>query len=303
MIHAQQQQKNNNIMYNPYRRQPFSMSCFNLNTVAVKKKLQEFERQQRSEDKSSTLHRELTELKQTYQQDLSQHSNQLNKALQIIERQQNAISELRSNSNSSKTDEETFNKSVINKNKQYNKNNQSENEEDDDEQEREANSFENEVARQKHSSSLPIKSHSQHQRSGRKISFAPANSSIGHKSSSKNLRKQEEYSDNDDCNDVNDEDDDIVDDDDEDNDDNDSEYSEDNDEIDGNNGYYKDEVRGNKKRKNNLKIDKSRKRYEEDEESSESEDYANYKNKYIGNEKYKNKQKRNISSKHKIRFR
>lgn len=282
------------------------MTCFDLNTFTVKKKLQEFERQQRSEDQSSTLHRELTELKQSYQQDLSQHSNQLNKALQIIEGQQKAIQEIKNSRYSSRTDEESFNKSM-NRDTEMNdvKNNRLKEVEEsyniEGGETQDVNSFEKDVVATQGNSSLSAENHrhcNQHQRRGRKISFAPANSLYRRKSknefSNKHERQpsdeedSEEYEDNDDETDNHSDEDQY-------------DYEHSDDEIDGHD-YYEEEADGNNRHRKRSKIDKERRLNEEDEESSEIEDSIDYRCEDSHNNRHKSKHKR-ISNVQKIRFR
>lgn len=289
-------------MYNPYRRQPFTMTCFDLNTLTVKKKLQEFERHQRSEDQSSTLHKELTELKQSYQQDLSQHSNQLNKALQIIERQQNAINEIKNNKNLLKTDEESFNKSVSRNKEMNEKNNRLENVAELDDiaggEAQDVNSFENDVVATQGNSPLSTGSHrhqNQHQRTGRKISFAPANSLYRHKSKKVILNKHEdssdedheEYDDNKETENYSNKDQ--------------YDYDESEDEIDGHD-YDEEEVDKNKRHRKRSKTNKERILYEEDEQSSDFEDSTDCQCENNHYNRYKSKHK-SIPNTHKIMFR
>ena len=102
--------------YNPYKRPGFSMACFNITPAKVREKLEQIKRNQIVEENSLSVKNELGTLREQYKLEMEQYGQQLNKALQIVEKQQCAIDVLKKEDrvrNRSNEERKVFNKSFF----------------------------------------------------------------------------------------------------------------------------------------------------------------------------------------------
>ena len=101
--------------YNPYKRQGFNMACFNVsNSRGVREKLERYKQSQANDERHQSLQNALATLRQQCKSELDQHGEQLNKALQVVEKQQEMIQQLRHSKQSSQNtndERDSFNQS------------------------------------------------------------------------------------------------------------------------------------------------------------------------------------------------
>ena len=81
--------------YNPYTRPGFNMACFDVSNSRVREKMERFKQSQANDARHQSLHAAMTSLRQQCKIELEQHGEHLNRALQVVERQQEMIQQLR----------------------------------------------------------------------------------------------------------------------------------------------------------------------------------------------------------------
>ena len=94
--------------YNPYKRPGFTMSCFNVNKSNVKKYLENYDRNVKSESELNELKGELARLKKEHATEIVKTRDQLRQALGIIESNHKIINQMRVKSNNNKSVKDAF---------------------------------------------------------------------------------------------------------------------------------------------------------------------------------------------------
>lgn len=184
--------KRANMSYNPYKRPGFTMSCFNINKQNVRKYLENYEKNSRSEREVNELKKELAKLKKDHTVEIVKTRNQLRQALGVIESNHKTLNEMRVKS--IKTDAFNKEKKRVYQSSIPTDKNKSENLENHYGRKSVANEFnkrlteEEEQRRHSNYQSGKVDSHdvegtsekgnSHHQKSGKKISFVPGKTSM-----------------------------------------------------------------------------------------------------------------------------
>lgn len=203
-----------NMSYTPYGRPGFQMSCFNVNKMRMRQRLDDLNRQDNSASQVHVLKSELAKLKSEHSMEFERTRKQLSQALGIIENNHKTINELtqsNANCNLIKNSQQSQDvRRTVFKDKFENQSNERNtfeynNGEDDDESEHSFDqkrrivgdfnrrSNEKDGHRVVNSNPNPVFTVNNHQKSGKKISFAqPSSRSIRTSKRSKEKRYESE---------------------------------------------------------------------------------------------------------------